>query len=66
MGTVSRMSEPQPDAKPDTDPDPFFDDPRKFERKVRQCLMCGESFTSEWAGERVCRHCKSTSAWRTG
>jgi len=34
--------------------------------KTRRCLMCGDSFQSEWSGERVCKKCKSTSTWRTG
>ena len=34
--------------------------------KTRRCLLCGKSFQSEWAGERVCKRCKSTAAWRTG
>jgi hypothetical protein len=39
---------------------------RNTVRKTRRCLVCGQSFPSEWAGERVCRKCKSTVAWRTG
>lgn len=35
-------------------------------QKTRRCLLCGRSFLSEWAGERVCRNCKSTEAWRRG
>ena len=34
--------------------------------KVRQCLRCKAEFRSEWAGERVCSHCKSSHAWRNG
>ncbi len=34
-------------------------------RKTRRCLVCAQPFQSEWAGERVCRKCKSTAAWRT-
>lgn len=34
--------------------------------KARPCLMCGHTFESEWAGERVCRKCKSTETWRRG
>ena len=34
--------------------------------KVRQCLVCGQRFPSEWAGERICPKCKSTAAWRSG
>ncbi len=36
------------------------------ERKERKCLMCRQSFVSEWSGERVCRNCKSKDAWRRG
>lgn len=36
------------------------------QEKVRKCLICQEPFPSAWAGERVCRRCKSTSAWRSG
>ena len=34
--------------------------------KTRYCLVCREPFQSAWAGERVCRKCKSTAAWRSG
>jgi hypothetical protein len=40
--------------------------PRADEAKVRNCLVCKSPFPSAWAGERVCRRCKSTSAWRGG
>ncbi len=36
------------------------------QEKVRKCLICQEQFPSAWSGERVCRRCKSTSAWRSG
>jgi hypothetical protein len=39
---------------------------RTDQRKTRKCMMCQEPFPSEWAGERICRKCKSTSAWRNG
>jgi hypothetical protein len=39
---------------------------RRSEEKVRKCLICKTPFPSAWAGERVCRRCKSTSAWRGG
>ena len=32
--------------------------------KTRRCLKCREPFVSAWAGERVCRKCKSSSNWR--
>ncbi len=34
--------------------------------KVRNCLSCLRPFTSEWAGERICRKCKSRPSWRGG
>ncbi len=39
---------------------------KELELKARVCLMCRKSFESEWAGERVCRKCKSTETWRRG
>ena len=39
---------------------------REGEAKVRDCLICRTPFPSAWAGERICRRCKSTSAWRGG
>jgi hypothetical protein len=40
--------------------------PRADEAKIRNCLVCKSPFPSAWAGERVCRRCKATSAWRGG
>lgn len=37
---------------------------RDVDRKIRKCMMCQRPFPSEWAGERICRKCKSTAAWR--
>lgn len=34
--------------------------------KLRRCLMCHNRFESSWPGERVCKRCKSTAAWREG
>ena len=34
--------------------------------KQRRCLMCREPFPSEWAGERICKRCRQTAAWRQG
>ena len=34
--------------------------------KERRCLSCTGTFTSVWAGERVCKRCKQTSSWRSG
>ncbi len=36
------------------------------QRKTRKCLMCNAKFDSAWAGERICKKCKSTEAWRRG
>lgn len=33
--------------------------------KARRCLRCSTTFPSEWIGERICRRCKSSHAWRT-
>lgn len=32
----------------------------------RQCLFCRSTFESRWVGERVCRRCKESAAWREG
>ncbi len=34
------------------------------QEEVRRCLMCTEKFVSSWAGERVCKRCKSTAMWK--
>jgi len=34
--------------------------------KTRACLMCNGFFNSEWAGDRVCKFCKSTETWKCG
>jgi hypothetical protein len=34
--------------------------------KTKPCLVCKAPFLSEWAGERICRRCKSSAAWRSG
>ena len=39
---------------------------REDEAMVRLCLKCREAFESHWAGERVCKTCKSRDEWRTG
>ena len=41
-------------------------DQTEAESKDRRCLMCGETFESAWAGERICRRCRSSAAWRRG
>jgi hypothetical protein len=39
---------------------------RTVDEKIRKCLICRSPFPSAWAGERVCRRCKSSSTWRSG
>mgnify|MGYP001463186439 CR=1 FL=1 len=51
---------------PETGQDAERDDERDDERKTRQCLVCKDSFLSEWAGERICRKCKQRAEWRNG
>lgn len=34
--------------------------------KPRGCLSCSATFVSVWAGERICKRCKQSSAWRAG
>ena len=55
-GTAVRESPTDPVDERDMEPEP----------KTRQCLLCRTPFPSAWAGERICRPCKSTAAWRNG
>jgi hypothetical protein len=34
--------------------------------RPRACLRCGTQFESEWSGHRVCKHCQSANAWKSG
>ena len=38
----------------------------KIEAKERRCLMCKDTFHSEWSGDRICKRCRQTAAWRQG
>jgi hypothetical protein len=38
--------------------------PRNRGTVTRKCLMCKEVFASEWSGERVCKRCRSSGAWK--
>ena len=40
--------------------------PQVTSEKMRKCLMCSAPFPSTWAGERICRRCKSSTRWRSG
>jgi tRNA(Ile2) C34 agmatinyltransferase TiaS len=42
------------------------EDQDKVVEKLRRCLMCGRMFDSHGPGNRICKKCKSTSAWRSG
>jgi hypothetical protein len=47
---------PYHDARPRQEPGPVL---------TRSCLICGNKFNSEGAGNRVCDTCKTTTAWRS-
>ena len=34
-------------------------------QKIRSCLMCRTEFKSSDAGDRVCKSCRGSSAWRS-
>lgn len=34
--------------------------------KTRKCLRCKTEFQSQWSGERICKHCKTSSTWKSG
>lgn len=36
------------------------------QEKIRRCLSCSDDFASAWAGERICKKCRSSSKWRQG
>ncbi len=55
---IRAMSSSEKNSKPEPD--------RKYDAKERKCLKCREEFLSSWPGERICRTCKSSSAWREG
>ena len=42
------------------------EEPPEPEIKERKCLKCREVFPSQWAGERICKRCKSSGSWRNG
>jgi hypothetical protein len=52
MSSSEKNSKPEPDIQ--------------YEPKTRKCLKCRDEFLSSWPGERICRTCKSSSAWREG
>lgn len=44
----------------------LLDEPVAPSPITRSCLRCRSDFQSEWAGERICKRCKGTAAWREG
>ena len=50
------MSSSSANKKPESD--------RVYVPKARRCLMCSTEFMSSWPGERVCKSCKETAAWK--
>ena len=34
--------------------------------KKRACLRCRTPFDSQWAGERICKRCKTHARWSAG
>ncbi|MBJ26903.1 MAG: hypothetical protein CL567_04505 [Alphaproteobacteria bacterium] len=46
--------------------DVSFEEETQPEIKERKCLKCREVFPSQWAGERICKRCKSSGSWRNG
>lgn len=34
--------------------------------RLRRCLLCGETFNSAGAHNRICKRCKSSQVWRQG
>jgi hypothetical protein len=37
-----------------------------YRPQPRTCLMCRSTFDSAWAGERICKSCKTHKRWRDG
>ena len=42
------------------------EDQNDCSERYRSCLMCGDRFLSFGPGNRICKKCKSTQAWRQG
>ncbi len=40
--------------------------PRQEDPRTRRCLMCATDFLSEWSGNRICKRCRSSAAYRSG
>lgn len=34
--------------------------------RIRKCMTCSEPFESAWSGERICKRCKGSAAWKSG
>jgi uncharacterized paraquat-inducible protein A len=42
------------------------EDRSDHQAKKRLCLRCQTPFDSQWAGERICKRCKSHARWNAG
>ena len=43
-----------------------FNKKKLYKARERKCLMCSRHFSSEWSGNRVCKKCRTSSAWKEG
>ena len=43
-----------------------FNKKKLYKARERKCLMCTKHFRSEWSGNRVCKKCRTSSAWKEG
>jgi hypothetical protein len=49
----------------ESDPLELDDAPSQDRPKIRKCLRCATEFESAWAGERICKRCKSSNSWKS-
>jgi len=43
----------------------YFSKPKdKVNQAYRQCLRCGDFFSSYGTQNRICKHCKDSAEWR--
>ncbi len=43
-----------------------FNKRKLYKARERKCLMCTKTFESEWAGNRICKKCRTSSSWKEG
>lgn len=65
---VLASQEPEPEIIPEPEPKPKPEPSKatKNTSKPRTCMMCKTAFDSYWAGERICKRCRSSAAWKEG